>query len=1671
MKRAHKNVRSSICQFLILLLALGTVFVSTGCMSLKQLFDLKGIIVSKDDQVFQGETATVTIDMSDADKSYSFNATSDPVENGYPIRFEASNTSTVTVTRSASDSSNYTIKAVNSGWCDVTVECSVAYKFTFVVYVTDKAKGITVASLTRQRTEYYAALAEQEAAAAQEETRSTTTAAKKLLTSSSVVKIQSDLTTAELYYPIGFTSTIDEVDEPLQYQWYSNGKALGVKGSKDGRMANLEHYAPIEAGEYSVYLEVTGSESGVKVKSAPITVTYILVDHRPEYAGTWVLSKAKSELAPPGKYMTLDGKIYDMFKDEKTGDWIFSPEPVASLASTGYVITDNVSTNKTYIDSETKRLRVFINNVENSYIKSAVTTRSMQFVDSSTTLRISAKDTNLEVGKTAKIISKHSELDEDLTYQWYVNGKAIAKETNSSLEVSLSEAKSFEYYVVATGVTSKKSVTSNKLTVSFYVADHRSEFAGAWLRSGSSPTAGKYITADGKIRDMYKEAKSGEWIYKPEVVATIAADGNTITDLVSTNSSKIENGKLVVIESKVAYTYAKSTVSARPAIYVDSSTTLTLSAKYKSVEVGSSSKIIAKHSELDEDLTYQWYAAGKPVSGTESSYSATSAEAKTIEYYVVATGVTSKKTVTSNKISITYSLVDHRAEFAGAWVNDKSANTGVYMSIDGKMYDMYKDSASGEWLYKPGVMVVMASSGYDFTSRAGSSVSAKVVDGKIVVTNKGVDSTYSKSTVSPRAAKFVDSTTSLIITAAGNAPLNSTVKFSVKATTLDEKLTYQWYVNGVAVNSAKGTSASFEDTSAEAKTNEYYLVAKGATSGVSVTSNKVSVTFYSVDHRKEFAGAWVKDKTANGGKWITADGKIYDMYQDMAGDVFIDQWVYRPEVVATMASEGYGITDHVATNKSKIVNGKLVVTANGVESTYSKANIVPRLAKYIDSTTKLTITASATSAEVLYGSVNIDSKISDVDEGVTYQWYMNGTAVNNAKGTKSSYETDECPDPRTVEYYLVAKGSRSGKTVTSNKVKVTFNYVDHRPEFVGAWVAEKNNDGSGRYIAADGKIYYMYADEDANAWLYEPDVIATMASKGYEITDNVSANKTKIVNGKLVVKANGVEKTYVKSKVVPRAVKYIDSTTKLTITASQTTVKVDTNVTLKASITSCDEVVDYQWFFDDGKNDGSDKGPTHVTQFSEPMTHSLYAVATGRTSKKTVKSNTVTIKFVMDSIRPEMAGAWVNKSDSKDAVYFKENGQLYVMNQKSASDWYLSPKPIAQLADDSAIINEVDPETYKIWVNRTEKTLYIEKNGKRAEYKQNKSLKARDGKYISSITEKVLIGKSKETISATDTAGTITLSVRSAMLSNLDEEVAYQWINAETDKLIKNKNESVYVYTRSDDLTETTTVSRALRITGKTSGANITSETATFTVEPKNVLGLLKGYWASSGDTSTGYAILEDGSVYKAFEKTTTVGKTTQKKNLYYGSAVATADRLGKFAKKGNLVFTFNEEDKTLSVAEDASSSAKGKTLVLSRVSTRIIDKATLLTARSTITLAANVKTTARVGDTVKFTVTLPAVDEDAEITWFLNGVKTGRTGNEFEVPVPTAMGGTTFKVQAFANGALSGVQIASAEMSIAVDAVSPADALRNNLQKTDTKTNGADLKTGTETTKTTTKK
>ena len=125
------------------------VLVLASCSSMKQVFDLKGIIVSANDQRYTGKSTVVPMDIKTGNLRFEFNATSDPVDNGYPVKIANSDSSVVSVTQSASNPSSYTITGLKSGFATVTASCSI-YKFDFIVYVADSSRGITVDKLKAQ---------------------------------------------------------------------------------------------------------------------------------------------------------------------------------------------------------------------------------------------------------------------------------------------------------------------------------------------------------------------------------------------------------------------------------------------------------------------------------------------------------------------------------------------------------------------------------------------------------------------------------------------------------------------------------------------------------------------------------------------------------------------------------------------------------------------------------------------------------------------------------------------------------------------------------------------------------------------------------------------------------------------------------------------------------------------------------------------------------------------------------------------------------------------------------------------------------------------------------------------------------------------------------------------------------------------------------------------------------------------------------------------------------------------------------------------------------------------------------------------------------------------------------------------------------------------------------
>ena len=124
--------------------------VLASCSSMKQMFDLKGIIVSANDQRYTGKSTVVPMDIKTGNLRFEFNATSDPVDNGYPVKISNSDSSVASVTQSASNPSSYTITGLKSGYTTVTASCSI-YTFDFIVYVADSSRGITVDKLKAQR--------------------------------------------------------------------------------------------------------------------------------------------------------------------------------------------------------------------------------------------------------------------------------------------------------------------------------------------------------------------------------------------------------------------------------------------------------------------------------------------------------------------------------------------------------------------------------------------------------------------------------------------------------------------------------------------------------------------------------------------------------------------------------------------------------------------------------------------------------------------------------------------------------------------------------------------------------------------------------------------------------------------------------------------------------------------------------------------------------------------------------------------------------------------------------------------------------------------------------------------------------------------------------------------------------------------------------------------------------------------------------------------------------------------------------------------------------------------------------------------------------------------------------------------------------------------------------
>ena len=129
--------------------SVAVIFFMASCAGFKQIWNLNGILVSSNGQIYRGSYVEVPLDFAAGENSFTFNATSDPVDNGYPVQVAVSDLGMVSVTQSVYDTSLFTVNMKKSGWAHVQASCG-AYKFTFIVYATDAGKGLTLEKLRKQ---------------------------------------------------------------------------------------------------------------------------------------------------------------------------------------------------------------------------------------------------------------------------------------------------------------------------------------------------------------------------------------------------------------------------------------------------------------------------------------------------------------------------------------------------------------------------------------------------------------------------------------------------------------------------------------------------------------------------------------------------------------------------------------------------------------------------------------------------------------------------------------------------------------------------------------------------------------------------------------------------------------------------------------------------------------------------------------------------------------------------------------------------------------------------------------------------------------------------------------------------------------------------------------------------------------------------------------------------------------------------------------------------------------------------------------------------------------------------------------------------------------------------------------------------------------------------------
>lgn len=882
----------------------------TNCSSLKQLWDLQGILVSVDGQIYAGGSSVVVMDMGDSVKKFTFNATSNPVDNGWPVKVYTSRSYVANVMKSSTDSTSYTINAVRSGWTEVVASCSI-YSHTFIVYVSDKANGITVEKLISDREEELARITAEKESGERHEGGSTgsgggtttgtsgtsgttgtstgtsgagtstgtsgTTVADGTDLRQSMTGLWADKSNPDSGIYIESSGTVYLAHpSPRTQKWVYGGMNIASVSKSGDIVSQLGNMDYVNKKIFHVYETQADKISCVYEKSSnsATKAVYLTSADKPSItcnktgtSGEKVVVKFSSKSVDEEVMFTLEQGTSTVYYGSGNQAEILLSSGANKLTLSAYGVRSKVSVKSDLVTI----------NATDDIVK----------IGSGSVIDLTVSSPVVQVGNAVTIKASVAGVTENVSYQWYKgDGTKITGATSGEYVFTPQNAGSYSYYVTATGASSGKTIKSTAVKIEavnakVYVSDKT--VVKAFVSASSIKSTVNSIPSNEVNNGFVFESEVDK--LDEDVSYQWYVDGSSVSYGRSAKfeytSSKVGIVKVYLeVTGKVSGKKATSNVLPvqfveHPSKYIDSINQSPIAAVSRQRIAADETNVTVTFSvqtnifaNLDETVSYKWYdnSTGREVSSTTNSAGTinytrpdTLARDTVVSYYCIITGNTSKKQLKSTVASCTVEASEARRSLAGLWGHADDPSVAWYITQDGTVYEAFASAKSIKniaYVYKDELFGSFDRLGKFTPSKSGTQVLVYNPSNK----NLSLDSAGVKSSNGNTArvlkklnvanvnkASLLDGKHSVTISASTTnievekSKAAQVAKIVSTVPAVDESVTYSWYVDGVKV---ENNSPIYNFASAKIGAQKIKLVVKGQYSNVQLTSNEITITVH-----------------------------------------------------------------------------------------------------------------------------------------------------------------------------------------------------------------------------------------------------------------------------------------------------------------------------------------------------------------------------------------------------------------------------------------------------------------------------------------------------------------------------------------------------------------------------------------------------------------------------------------------------------------------------------------------------------------------------------------------------------------------------------------------------------------------------------------------------------